>query len=87
MFNIGDLLYILHWDQSGPMYGVPAALVIDRYEAIPRAYFNDDERASARMLGREKQVVYDILLGGEIEDSISESWLQSMADVGYGPAD
>ncbi|MAI57597.1 MAG: hypothetical protein CML56_01180 [Rhodobacteraceae bacterium] len=86
MFEIGDLLYILHWDDSGPMYGAPPALVIDRYEAVPKAFINDDEE-NVSEFGSKKQTVYDVLLGGELEVSISESWLHAMADSDYGPAD
>jgi hypothetical protein len=85
VFEVGDLLFILHWDESGPMYGAPPALVIDRYEAIPRAFINDTE-TDASIFGDEKQIVYDVLLSGELELSISESWLSAMADTASGAA-
>ena len=84
MFEIGDLLYILHWDDSGPMYGSPPALVLDRYEAVPKALINDHE-TNASICGTEKQIVYDILLDGEVEVSISEGWLHAMANIEHGP--
>jgi hypothetical protein len=86
MFEVGDLLFILHWDESGPMYGSPPALVIDRYEAVPKAFINDNE-TNTSIFGDKKQVVYDVLLDGELELSISESWLSAMADTESGAAD
>ena len=86
MFEVGDLLYILHWDDSGPMYGSPPALVIDRYEAVPKAFIDDNEE-NVSIFGTKKQTVYDVLLDGELEVSISESWLQAMSDTDHGPAD
>jgi hypothetical protein len=78
-FNVGDLLLILHWDESGPMETCPPGLVINRYEAVPRAYLNDHE-TNEEIFGSGVQIVYDVLLDGELEISISESWLSALAD-------
>ena len=58
--------------------------MLDRYEAVPKALINDHE-TNASICGTEKQIVYDILLDGEVEVSISEGWLHAMANIEHGP--
>ena len=80
IFKLGELLYIKHWDESGkPMIEEPPALVIDRYVAVPQV-FPHDEATNAAFVGSRQQLVYDVLLKGELEVSICENWLCSITD-------
>ena len=60
-YKIGELLWIQHWDGSGPMEDQPPALVIDRKFELGF-------------------VVYDILMEGVLEYSISEKFLNAIVD-------
>ena len=79
MFKIGQLLYILHWDNSGPMLDQPPALVIDRYEAVPQAFPNDP-MTNELFVGTDKTIVYDVLMDGVLEVSVAENWLHAISD-------
>ena len=79
-FKIGELLYIKHWDETGaPMIEEPPALVIDRYVAVPQILPND-ELTNELFVGSTQQLVYDVLLAGELEVSICENWLLAITD-------
>ena len=79
MFEVGQLLLILHWDGSETIMSAPPGLVIDRYEAVPQAFPNDP-KSNESFVGSEKKMVYDVLLDGVLEKSIAESWLSAITD-------
>ena len=79
MFEIGQLLLILHWDGTKTIMSAPPALVVNRYEAVPQAFPND-EKTNEAFVGTEKKMVYDVLLDGVLEVSIAESWLSAITD-------
>ena len=79
MFEVGQLLLILHWDGSETVMTAPPGLVIDRYEAVPQA-FPHDTKTNEEFVGSHVKVVYDVLLDGVLEKSIAESWLSAITD-------
>lgn len=79
-FEIGDLLLIKHWDEEGrPMLEAPAALVIDKYVAVPQVFPNDP-KGNEDFVGTKQQYVYDVLFDGHLERNISENWLHAFID-------
>ena len=89
LYKVGDLLWVQHWDESGPMVDSPPVLVVRRYVAMPKIV--EDDEMNLSMLTDEfpgdphPVTVYDILCDGELEERISESWLTSITDSNFVP--